>query len=184
MKLTDDEKRALLRLAREAIETYLRKKEIVDIPQAQGALSMSSGAFVTLHNKDGSLRGCIGNMVGQGPLVQTIRDMAIAAATGDPRFPKVILAELKNLKIEISVLSPMSHVKDLSEIEVGTHGLMITKGYYRGVLLPQVATEYGWDRDTFLTHLCFKAGLEGDAWKADDALIESFTAEVFGEDEK
>jgi AmmeMemoRadiSam system protein A len=150
------------------------------LPKAEGALAEEAGAFVTLH-KRGRLRGCIGNMVGQGPLVRTVQEMAVAASTEDPRFPAMSLGELGEIDIEISVLSPMKKITDVNEIEVGRHGIMMTQGYRRGVLLPQVATEQGWGRDEFLENTCYKAGLQGDAWKNPKTTIEIFSAEVFGE---
>ena len=141
---------------------------------------MPCGAFVSLH-KQGGLRGCIGTFIGLRPLVNTVQEMAISASLNDPRFPPVSEDELKEIDIEISVLSPLREIKDLSEIEVGRHGIYITRGYLSGVLLPQVATEYAWDRDTFLQHTCQKAGLPPDAWKQEGTKIEIFSAQVFGE---
>jgi AmmeMemoRadiSam system protein B/AmmeMemoRadiSam system protein A len=140
------------------------------------------GVFVTL-KKHGELRGCIGLLQGVEPLGEAIQEMAVAAATRDPRFPQVTLDELKEIDIEISVLSPMIPVANLDEIVVGRDGLLLKKGFRSGVLLPQVATEYGWDRDTFLEHLCLKAGLPPGSHKAPDAQLLRFTAEVFGEKE-
>jgi len=182
-KLSNEEKDKLLKLARKTIEQYLKDGSRAPLPEATGILGEKCGAFVTLHSH-GDLRGCIGNMVGQCPLVETIREMAIAAATGDPRFHRVSPDELKEIDIEISVLSPMKRITDVSEIEVGTHGILMRQGLNQGVLLPQVATEYGWDRETFLTHTCLKAGLPTEAWKDPSTAIEIFSAEVFGEKER
>jgi AmmeMemoRadiSam system protein A len=137
---------------------------------------------VTLH-KHGRLRGCIGYIQALKPLRQAVAEMAVQAALHDPRFPPVTSDELPELHIEISVLSPLEAVADVSEIEVGTHGLVIEDGRSRGLLLPQVPVEYGWDRDTFLEHTCAKAGLPPDRWKAQGVTITKFTAEVFGEEE-
>lgn len=178
--LSSEEKKILLKLARDTIAQFLKDGSRAGLPKAEGIFGEVCGAFVTLH-KDGDLRGCIGNMVGQGPLVETISGMAIAAATEDPRFPSVTLPELAKIDIEISVLSPMRRIRDVSEIEVGKHGILMRKGYRQGVLLPQVATEWGWDRDEFLKHTCLKAGLPTDAWKDPTTIIEIFSAEVFGE---
>lgn len=182
-RLSNGEKRTLLRFARETIGQYLKDGSRVPLPEARGILGEESGAFVTL-NKKGQLRGCIGNMIGRGPLIETIQEMAIAAATQDPRFKSVTLDELKDIDIEISVLSPMKRIKDVGEIEVGTHGILMRQGMYQGVLLPQVATEWGWDRETFLTHTCLKAGLPEEAWKDPATSIEIFSAEVFGEKDR
>ena len=107
--------------------------------------------------------------------------MALAAAFDDPRFPPLKPDELKNITVEISVLSPLKEVKNIDEIEVGIHGLYITKGFHSGLLLPQVATEYDWDSLTFIQETCYKAGLQRDAWKDKDAKIYKFSAEIFGE---
>lgn len=179
-RLTDGERKALLKLARDTIAQYLKNGLRAPLPEAKGILGEESGAFVTLHKK-GQLRGCIGNMIGRGPLVETIQEMAIAAATQDPRFKRVSEDELKDIDIEISVLSPMRRIKDVNEIEVGTHGILMRRGMYQGVLLPQVATEWGWDRDTFLANTCLKAGLPTEAWRDPETVIEIFSAEVFGE---
>jgi AmmeMemoRadiSam system protein A len=180
--LTQEEKVQLLKLARDTMEKYLSDGGLADLPKMTGYLSEICGAFVTLH-KHGELRGCIGNMIGHGPLAETVREMAVAASTQDPRFPKVDVDELAEIDIEISALTPMHRIKDVSEIEVGKHGILMRRGMYQGVLLPQVATEYGWDRDTFLAHTCMKAGLPTSAWSDPETVIEIFSADVFGEKE-
>jgi AmmeMemoRadiSam system protein A len=139
------------------------------------------GAFVTLH-EHGQLRGCIGNLMGQEPLYLTVRDMAVEAAVGDPRFPAVELSEAKELEIEISVLSPMERIDSVDKIELGKHGVLVKRGFRSGVFLPQVATETGWSKEEFLSHLCAgKAGLSPDAWKDKATEIYIFSAEVFSE---
>jgi len=137
---------------------------------------------VTLHKRK-MLRGCIGNIVARGPLYLTVRDMAIAAATQDPRFPAVTKEELDQLDVEISVLSRPRRCRDVNEIKMGTHGVIVRKGiFHQGVFLPQVATETGWTREEFLSNLCMhKAGLPPDAWKDPKTHIEIFTADVFSE---
>ena len=115
------------------------------------------------------------------PLDETVREMAEAAATRDYRFQPVTPQEIPDIDIEISALSPLWKIDDINEIEIGTHGIWITKGVYRGVLLPQVATEQGYDRIAFLQQTCRKAGLPPDAWKDSDTVIEIFIADVFGE---
>lgn len=179
-QLTNEEKKTLLTLARESIKEYLATGKRATLPKETENLKTECGAFVTLHKK-GRLRGCIGNMVGQGPLIETVREMAIAAATGDPRFHRMTAEELSDIDIEISVLSPLKRIHDVSEIKVGTHGILMNRGMYHGVLLPQVATEYGWDRETFLEETCHKAGLPSEAWKDKETSIEIFSAQVFGE---
>ena len=179
-ELTEQEKQTLLKLARDTVEMWVREKGKPPLPDTTENLQTQTGAFVTLHKK-GQLRGCIGNMVGSAPLVETIQQMAIAASTQDPRFDPVIPDELSDLDIEISVLSPMKRVQSVNEIEVGKHGILLGKGWSQGVLLPQVATEQGWDRETFLQHTCLKAGLPPDVWKDPETIIEIFSAQVFGE---
>jgi len=143
-----------------------------------GILGEEWGAFVTL-NKKGQLRGCIGHIIGDRPLINTVAEMARAAALQDPRFPPVRPSELPDIEFEISVLTPIRTIDDIEEIKVGRDGIIITRGMNRGLLLPQVATEYGWDRTTFLEHTCVKAGLPRNAWKDEGTVIEMFSAEVF-----
>ena len=179
-RLSDTEKKTLLKLARDTIAQHLKDGTRVALPEAAGILKEKCGAFVTLHEK-GQLRGCIGNIIGMRPLVETIQEMAIASATQDPRFHNVKPEELSEIDIEISVLTPLRRVKDVSEIEVGTHGIVMSQGMYHGILLPQVATEWGWGREEFLENTCVKAGLPTEAWKDPETRIEIFSAEVFGE---
>jgi uncharacterized protein len=179
--LTAAERKLLLSIARDTLTQYARNgKRPAPPAELSPALRERCGAFVTLHRR-GSLRGCIGTFVGEGPLAETIGRMAVAAGWEDPRFPHVKADEIGDIDLEISVLSPLREIRDVSEIEVGKHGIYITKGYYRGVLLPQVATEQGWDRDTFLSHTCIKAGLPPETWRQGGVKIEIFSAQVFGE---
>ena len=141
-------------------------------------LNAELGAFVTL-KKEGRLRGCIGNVVGNAPLIATIERMAGAAAFEDPRFPPLTVDELDNLEIEVSVLGPLTLCPDPNLIEVGRHGLYIRKSMHSGLLLPQVATEQGWDRETFLDQTCVKAGLPKGAWRKAKTEIWWFEAEIF-----
>ena len=138
------------------------------------------GAFVSLHRR-GQLRGCIGYIEAVKPLLQTVREMAPAAAFQDPRFRPLQADELADLEIEISVLTPLKLIKSTDEIEVGRDGLYIVRGLNRGLLLPQVATQYHWDRQTFLEQTCNKAGLPGDAWKDPGTQIFIFRAEIFAD---
>ncbi|MDR3237545.1 MAG: AmmeMemoRadiSam system protein A [Spirochaetia bacterium] len=140
------------------------------------------GAFVTLHQR-GELRGCIGYIEGVKTIPETVMEMALSAAFKDPRFPPLKKEEYDSIDLEISILSPIEEVTDLSGIVVGRDGLIVSRGYNRGLLLPQVASEYGWDRETFLRHTCRKAGLPPDAWKDPSTRIEKFSAQVFGEKE-
>lgn len=140
------------------------------------------GAFVTLR-KEGNLRGCIGNIVSERPLSETINDMSIAAALRDPRFIPLSADELMNVKIEISVLTPLEKVEDLTRIKTGRDGLLVKNGYHSGLLLPQVATEQDWDRETFINQTFIKAGLTPEYINDEKTEIFSFTADVFSEDD-
>jgi len=180
--LSEEEKKELLKIARTSIEEFLKNRRIPSFSPSSPALLERKGAFVTL-KKAGFLRGCIGMIEATKPLYQTVAEMAVAAAIEDPRFPPLTLDELPLITIEISVLSPLEEVEDVEEIEVGKHGLYIVRGFYRGLLLPQVATEYNWDRETFLQHTCLKAGLPTDCWQDPATKIFKFSAEVFSEDE-
>ncbi len=184
--LTDEECSFLLKHARETIRAEIWKEH----KAAQGSeaskigphLEEHRGCFVTLH-KAGKLQGCIGLFESNCALWESVGKMAIQAAFNDPRFCELKAREFDKIDIEISVLSPLREVDSAEKIEVGVHGIYITNGSNRGVLLPQVATEHGWDRDTFLEHTCLKAGLAPEAWKKPDTVIEIFTAKVFGEKE-
>ncbi|MBA4392288.1 MAG: AMMECR1 domain-containing protein [Desulfobacca sp.] len=175
---TAEEKTFLLKLARGAIEHSLLGSPMPSREGETNKLSEKRGAFVTLKTK-GQLRGCIGHTQAFKPLSQTIIDMAQAAAFQDPRFPPLSKQELKDLSIEISALTPFRQIQDIKEIQVGKHGLFIERGFNAGLLLPQVATEYGWDAQTFLEHTCQKAGLPKDAWKDKKTKIQVFSAEIF-----
>lgn len=178
--LNEREKRALLGLARSTIASWLGRPGATAPDDALPGVN--GGAFVSLH-RWGSLRGCIGTFATDQPVVDTVRDMALAAASSDPRFPPLRDDELDDVNLEISVLSPRWRATSIDEIQVGVHGLSIQRGAHRGVLLPQVATRFGWDRDTFLEETCRKAGLPPDAWKDPTTRLELFTAEVFAEDD-
>ena len=148
------------------------------------AMKAKGGAFVTLRNH-GRLRGCIGTIIARGPLVDSVVENAVHAATRDWRFRAnpVTAGEMKDITVEISVLSPPRLVDGPDKIELGKHGVILTRGTRRSVYLPQVATETGWDLETFLSHLSEKANLPADAWRRHGTRIEVFTAEVFGEPE-
>lgn len=176
--LTGGEKEELLGIARRAADAYVKEGRVPDEAPGAEKLRAPGAAFVTLTD-EGRLRGCIGYTEPTAPLYRTVQECAVAAATEDPRFPPVSPNEVGRLRIEISVLTPLLPIRP-ENIDVGRHGLMVRKGRRRGLLLPQVATEYGWDRKTFLSQACVKAGLPRDAWER-GAEIFSFTAEVFGE---
>ena len=177
--LTPEEERMALKLARQALEHYFKTGGHLRSPLKSGTLKEKRGAFVTL-TVDGDLRGCIGYPLPVKPLDETIVEMAVAAASQDTRFESLQANELKRLKIEISVLGLPEPVSDPSEVQVGCQGIIVSKGFSKGLLLPQVPVEHGWDRETFLSHGCLKAGLPREEWKR-GAQIEVFTAQVFSE---
>jgi AmmeMemoRadiSam system protein A len=172
-----EERELLLRLAHRSIELALEGRS-VDLVSPTAHLAEPRGAFATLH-LEGALRGCIGYVLPTQSLYATVAEAARAAALDDPRFPPVTPLEAPELKIEISVLSPLRTIRP-EEVVVGRHGLVITQGSRRGLLLPQVPIEWEWDRETFLAQTCLKAGLPADAWQH-GAKLQGFTAEVFGE---
>jgi AmmeMemoRadiSam system protein A len=177
--LTPSEREVLLRLARQSIAEHVAGGGQLP-PAGRGALGEPRGAFVTLRRRpSGELRGCIGTMRSDRPLVETVARMAVAAATEDGRFRPVSPDELAGLSIEISALSSLWPIRP-EEVEVGRHGLLISHGERRGVLLPQVPVEHGWDRETFLNQTCSKAGLAVDTWRQPGVELLAFTAEVFG----
>ncbi len=173
-----EERQVLLRLAHQAIEAALQDLEL-DLTSPSEHLDQPRGAFTTLH-LHARLRGCIGYVFPNQSLYRTIAETARAAAFDDPRFQPVTWAEAEELKVEISVLSPLQPIAP-EEVVVGTHGLIVTQGSRRGLLLPQVPVEWEWDRETFLTQTCLKAGLPSDAL-LHGAQLQAFTAEVFGEE--
>jgi AmmeMemoRadiSam system protein A len=180
MELTEKEKESLLDIAKNAIAAEINHKGRPELKIDSEILRQKRGAFVTL-KKRGQLRGCIGYIKAYKPLWETVQEMAVAAAFHDPRFPSLKSDELDNLTFEISVLSPLRRIKDINEIEVGKHGLYIVHGYNSGLLLPQVATEYKWDRETFLRETCHKAGLPSQAWMDTETEIYIFSADYFGD---
>jgi uncharacterized protein len=177
--LTDEEKKILLHTARAVIAEKLGLPAAV-VPAPTEILKTNCGAFVSLH-REGNLRGCIGLIAAQKPLIDTVREMAQAAAFSDPRFRPLTADELQDTEIEISVLSPFRKITDLGEIVVGTHGLYVRRGFQSGLLLPQVAVEYGWDRNEFLSQTCVKAGLPAQTWRKGGVDVELFSAIVFDE---
>ena len=179
-ELNSHEQKVLLTIARQAIEHGVRTGEEYIEPREEKALNQRNGCFVTI-KQNGKLRGCIGNFQSELPLFREVAKMALASATKDPRFYPMKETDLADYDLEISVLSPLHKIEDTEEIEVGKHGIYIEKSFYRGVLLPQVATEHGWDRTTFLKQTCIKAGLPTDAWEAEDAEIYVFSAQIFNE---
>lgn len=181
MQIETKTKITLLKLARQTIEKKLFGKSSIELEIKDPVLKQTAGAFVTLH-KNGLLRGCIGNIIGIMPLEETISEMAIASAFKDPRFPSLSPKEYQEIEIEITILSPLT-TATVNDVEIGKHGVVISRGHHKGLLLPQVATEYNMDRETFLSHTCLKAGLPKEAWKEEGTKIEIFTGIVFSEKE-
>jgi AmmeMemoRadiSam system protein B/AmmeMemoRadiSam system protein A len=177
-RLSDQERAELREIARKSLEAACRGTEAPPVHAGSPRLKEPGAAFVTLYKK-GQLRGCIGHVVARMPLADTVAEMAEAAAIHDPRFRPVRAEELGDIRFEISVLTPLKKINSPEEIEVGKHGLVIARGGSMGLLLPQVATEQGWDKTTFLEHTCLKAGLPRDAWKEKGTEIYVFSAEVF-----
>ena len=180
MELTAKDKDNLLDIAKKAIVAKVNNKDLPQLTVDSETIQEKRGAFVTL-KKHGYLRGCIGYIKAYKPLGETVQEMAIAAAFHDPRFPSLMPDEVQDLTFEISVLSPLKRIKNIKEIEVGKHGLYIVRGYKSGLLLPQVAVEYKWDRETFLKETCCKAGLPMQAWMDKETEIYIFSADYFGD---
>jgi uncharacterized protein len=175
---SETDRRRLLEVARLAIEAHTTKRPI-PVPDMAGVLATRGGAFVTLH-AGSELRGCIGHVEADQPLGEVIPRCAIAAASEDPRFPPVTANELRMLVIELSLLGILEPLAGPCDVEIGRHGLVVSQGWRRGLLLPQVAVEWDWDAEAFLAHTCHKAGLPRDAWKR-GATLSRFEAEVFAE---
>lgn len=182
--MTSQEKEELLRIARATVESYVQTRKVPEFSPALPTLQQPLGAFVTL-KENGQLRGCIGQFEPSEPLYKIVTQMAVAAASQDPRFSPVSTDELGQLTYEISVLSPLRKVGTADEITLGKHGVQVSKGVHHGVFLPQVATETGWSKEEFLSELCSqKAGLSRDCWKDPDVKLQVFTADVFSEEKK
>ncbi len=191
-QLTDEEGKFLITLARNAVETYLKTGQTLEPPKNTAKhLRENCGVFVTINTlKQGKqeLRGCIGYPYPTNPLVEAVIDAAISAATRDPRFEPLEKEELDHVVFEVSVLTPPEPVQTqkpqdyIKEIKVGEHGLIIEKGYYKGLLLPQVPVEWGWCEEEFLCQCCLKAGLPPDSWLTKGTKIYKFTAIVFEEE--
>ena len=175
---SETDRQMLLRIAREAIAAHVGGQPAPRSDE-QALASRRGGAFVTLYHA-GELRGCIGHIEAGDRLTDVVARCAIAACSADPRFPAVTAAELPQLDIELSLLGPLEAIDAAADIEIGRHGLVVEHDWHRGLLLPQVAIEWKWDRDTFLAQTCHKAGLPRDAWKL-GAKLWRFEAEVFGE---
>jgi AmmeMemoRadiSam system protein A len=178
MWIDHSSRRRLLTLARRALEARVAGQALPH-PESGGVLDEPRGAFVTIR-RSGELRGCLGRIAPHVPLAETVADLGASVADSDPRFHPVARTELDDIDVEISVLTPEYEVQSLDQIETGRHGVIVELGYRKGLLLPQVATEQGWDAETFVSQTCRKAGLPADAWK-NGAKIYVFEAEVFCE---
>jgi AmmeMemoRadiSam system protein A len=180
--LADEHRKQLLSLARTTIECAFEGCD--DVPDGAGfdePLRRPAGAFVTLRTHEGDLRGCIGSIYAREALYRAVHANALNAAFRDPRFRPVRPEELARLLIEISVMGPIERVTAAEEVTIGRDGLIVSRGSLAGLLLPQVASEYEWDRETFLDQTCVKAGLSPGTWRDPSTVIEKFSAEVFGE---
>ncbi|HEX9203001.1 MAG TPA: AmmeMemoRadiSam system protein A [Vicinamibacteria bacterium] len=181
-ELSEEDRRLLLRVAREALVAHFEGRDYQP-PPGSPAVREARAAFVSLHRRaDDDLRGCVGVMESEEPLAENVARMAVAAATHDGRFAAVTRDELPGLVLEISVLGPMRAVRP-EEVEVGRDGLLVSYAGRRGVLLPQVPVEHGWDRETFLAKTCGKAGLPRDTWRQPEVKLLAFVADVFGEED-
>jgi AmmeMemoRadiSam system protein A len=182
--LSGAEKTALLDLAQASLAAAVEHRPPPPLPELSAGLRRPAGAFVTLTRR-GRLRGCIGLMQSEAPLGETVAAMAESAAVHDARFAPVSPAELPEVSLEISVLSPLKRAASAGEIELGTHGVLVRRGRRSGVFLPQVAQETGWSKARFLSELCAsKAGLEPDAWQAPDCELYIFTVELVSREAK
>ncbi len=177
--LTEEEKKTLLQVARQSVTSILEGTTFTH-PTPTGNLLSKAGVFVTIHTTKGSLRGCIGQLFGKANLMDTVKEVAISSAFHDPRFSPVKREELNDLVFEISILSPF-RLANPEEVVPGTHGIYVKNGYFSGLLLPQVATEQGWNRIQFLDHGCMKAGLPVGCWQDPHTELYIFTAIVFSE---
>jgi len=183
--LSTEEEQTLLRLSRFTLERWLTEKKYPSEKEMEGyeitpSLEQKVGVFVSIH-KLGELRGCIGYLTGTTVIYKSVIENTVNAATKDPRFPPIGENELDMVDIEISVMTPLKPLEDIEDIEVGRDGLLLERGFHRGLLLPQVATEWGWDKYEFLEQTCRKAGLPPDAYQKKDTKIFCFQAQVFGE---
>jgi uncharacterized protein (TIGR00296 family) len=180
----------LVNLARSSIESHLRKEEAPSLKKASSKLKTKCGVFVTLNRVTGShhnLRGCIGFPYPIKPLNEAVSEVAISAAFKDPRFPEITIVEMENIVVEVSVLTPPERIVVESpleipiDIQIGRDGLIVERGYYRGLLLPQVAVEWKWDAEEFLSQCCIKANLPPDSWLLPETMISRFRAIIFSE---
>jgi len=179
--LTLEQKKVLIRIAKETVTEYVGEGNIAEFNITDPRLLFEEGAFVSIYKK-GRLRGCIGSIIGKGPLCVTVRNMAIASATQDQRFTPVKKEELDEIEIEVSVLSKPRVINNVDEFVLGVHGVIVSRDGRSGIFLPQVADKGNWTKESFLGELCSqKAGLPRDCWKDPKTKIEIYTADVFSE---
>ena len=180
--MNEVQRQTLLKVARDTVEAVINRRPVLKPKSDDPQLDAHCGCFVTLKNND-RLRGCIGQFTSEGPLIELVAEMAKASATGDPRFfdDPITADELKDLDVEISVLSPLRRTDNPLSLRLGVDGIYIKRGYASGCFLPQVAAETGWSKEEFLSYCCaHKAGIAADAWKKPETEVYLFTAEVFG----
>lgn len=189
--MDEKDKKVLLQIARKSVESAITgiparigtggSNDQTQVEITSPELKEKNGVFVTLRTR-GRLRGCIGRMVSDIPLHKLVSEMAVSAATDDPRFNQIELSELNDLEIDISVLSPLQMVENPLDFKLGRHGIYVKKGSATGCFLPQVASETGWTKEEFLSQCCStKAGLSPDAWKEKDVEVYIFTSEIISE---
>ena len=192
LSLNQSQRDCLLQIARSALVDYLHERPFTPLPPEDPDLWQQAGIFVTLWLQDGRtppphwplgfLRGCVGHIHSDLPLYQAVAETAVEAATHDPRFPPVTITEFNHIHFEISLLSPMIPIEQLETVEIGKHGLLITNGVQRGLLLPQVALNRKWGKREFLTAVCHKANLPDDIWPR-TAKLYAFTTIEFAENQ-
>lgn len=182
-RLSHDDKKILLQVARETLQRYLSGNGIPEFKSVSPGIIVNRPAFVTLRNiKTRELRGCRGETIAKQPLIESVKKMAIASAVDDPRFKKVTHTELDEIHIDINALTPMFPIR-AENVVIGKHGLMLIKGFNAGLLLPTVALNYNWDNETYLNQLCFKAGLPANSWQKKDIELLAFESEEWGEED-
>jgi AmmeMemoRadiSam system protein A len=179
LSLSDADRRVLLELARESVIAAVSSHELPGIIPKGGIFAVPRGIFVTIHIR-GRLRGCIGVIEAEEPVGEAVVRCAASAALHDPRFPPLRQEELPDLQIELSLLSPLTPIRP-DDVEIGSHGLLISRGAQRGLLLPQVAVEHRLSREQFLEETCQKAGLPRTAWRDSDTKLLGFNCEVFSD---
>jgi AmmeMemoRadiSam system protein A len=181
MDFSNEEKKEILNFVRDSIISKFENIKVEPLPEMNGKMTEEGACFVTLHKKNGALRGCIGNIIAFEPLGDNLKHNALNSAFGDPRFPQVSESEINDLEIEVSILTPPVGIASPDDFVIGEHGIILQCAGRSAVFLPQVAPEQNWDREDTFTNLCYKAGLPPQAWRSEDARLSVFTAIVFSE---